>query len=49
MPLDDDESKHPALRNPDVLQGCDDLTALSYLHEPAVLHNVKLRYMRDEI
>ncbi|KFP31617.1 Unconventional myosin-Vb, partial [Colius striatus] len=29
----------PLLRNPDILVGENDLTALSYLHEPAVLHN----------
>ncbi|NXG31194.1 MYO5C protein, partial [Dromaius novaehollandiae] len=29
----------PPLRNPDILVGENDLTALSYLHEPAVLHN----------
>ncbi|NXU51592.1 MYO5B protein, partial [Turnix velox] len=29
----------PFLRNPDILVGENDLTALSYLHEPAVLHN----------
>jgi len=31
------------------LEGCADLTALSYLHEPAVLHNLKVRYIKDEI
>ncbi|XP_018416500.1 PREDICTED: unconventional myosin-Vb [Nanorana parkeri] len=32
----------PHLRNPDILVGENDLTALSYLHEPAVLHNLKV-------
>ncbi|XP_059494566.1 unconventional myosin-Vb-like [Stegostoma tigrinum] len=35
----------PYLRNPDILMGEDDLTALSYLHEPAVLHNLKVRFL----
>uniref|UniRef100_A0A8C6YKG6 Myosin VC n=1 Tax=Naja naja TaxID=35670 RepID=A0A8C6YKG6_NAJNA len=34
-----DPSALPPLRNPDILVGENDLTALSYLHEPAVLHN----------
>lgn len=33
----------PNLRNPDILIGENDLTNLSYLHEPAVLHNLKVR------
>ena len=31
----------PPLRNPDILIGENDLTSLSYLHEPAVLHNLQ--------
>lgn len=34
----------PPLRNPEILIGENDLTALSYLHEPAVLHNLKHRF-----
>ncbi|NWI35909.1 MYO5C protein, partial [Picathartes gymnocephalus] len=34
-----DPAALPPLRNPDILVGENDLTALSYLHEPAVLHN----------
>ena len=30
----------PPLRNPEILVGENDLTALSHLHEPAVLHNL---------
>ena len=30
----------PPLRNPAILVGENDLTALSHLHEPAVLHNL---------
>ncbi|XP_076020417.1 unconventional myosin-Vb isoform X2 [Genypterus blacodes] len=37
----------PLLRNPDILVGENDLTALSYLHEPAVLHNLKVRFLES--
>lgn len=36
----------PPLRNPDILVGENDLTSLSYLHEPAVLHNLQVRFCR---
>ncbi|CAB1322613.1 unnamed protein product [Coregonus sp. 'balchen'] len=39
----------PHLRNPDILVGENDLTALSYLHEPAVLHNLKVRFVESKI
>ena len=35
----------PPLRNPDILVGENDLTSLSYLHEPAVLHNLQIRFV----
>ncbi|XP_034035082.1 unconventional myosin-Vb [Thalassophryne amazonica] len=35
----------PPLGNPDILEGENDLTALSFLHEPAVLHNLKVRFL----
>ncbi|VDK73468.1 unnamed protein product [Onchocerca ochengi] len=38
----------PFLRNPDVLLGCDDLTTLSYLHEPAVLNHLSFRFVKRE-
>ncbi|KFZ48198.1 Unconventional myosin-Vb, partial [Antrostomus carolinensis] len=38
-PIDLQGNELPFLRNPDILVGENDLTALSYLHEPAVLHN----------
>ncbi|CAI4222791.1 unnamed protein product [Auanema sp. JU1783] len=38
----------PFLRNPTILLGKDDLTALSYLHEPAVLHNLHYRFVERE-
>uniref|UniRef100_A0A8D8Z2C4 Unconventional myosin-Va n=1 Tax=Cacopsylla melanoneura TaxID=428564 RepID=A0A8D8Z2C4_9HEMI len=34
----------PPLRNPDILIGENDLTSLSYLHEPAVLYNLQIRF-----
>ncbi|XP_027696656.1 unconventional myosin-Vc isoform X1 [Vombatus ursinus] len=39
----------PPLRNPDILVGENDLTALSYLHEPAVLHNLKIRFAESKL
>ncbi|KAK5970376.1 Nucleus accumbens-associated protein 1, partial [Trichostrongylus colubriformis] len=39
----------PFLRNPTILVGKDDLTALSYLHEPAVLHNLQVRFVEREV
>ncbi|KAK3526293.1 hypothetical protein QTP70_022697 [Hemibagrus guttatus] len=39
----------PPLRNPDILVGENDLTALSYLHEPAVLHNLRIRFMDSKL
>ncbi|KAA0184725.1 hypothetical protein HAZT_HAZT009098 [Hyalella azteca] len=38
------EDDLPPLRNPDILEGQNDLTSLSYLHEPAVLHNLQVRF-----
>ncbi|XP_077328704.1 unconventional myosin-Vc isoform X1 [Lithobates pipiens] len=43
------EKNLPPLRNPDILVGENDLTALSYLHEPAVLHNLKVRFMESKL
>ncbi|KAM6294831.1 unconventional myosin-Va-like [Aegotheles albertisi] len=39
------ESQLPPLCNPDCLLGADDLVALSYLHEPAVLHSLRRRFL----
>lgn len=39
----------PPLRNPNILVGENDLTALSYLHEPAVLHNLKVRFIDSRL
>ncbi|CAG5110772.1 Oidioi.mRNA.OKI2018_I69.chr2.g5138.t1.cds [Oikopleura dioica] len=38
----------PHLRNPDVLLAENDLTALSFLHEPAVLNSLKERFVHRE-
>lgn len=35
----------PHLKNPDILIGSNDLTSLSYLHEPAVLFNLRVRFL----
>lgn len=35
--------------NPIILEGVDDLIQLSYLNEPAVLHNLRYRYVKDKI
>lgn len=37
----------PPLRNPDILIGENDLTSLSYLHEPAVLYNLQVRFVNQ--
>uniref|UniRef100_A0A3Q3IZC7 Myosin motor domain-containing protein n=1 Tax=Monopterus albus TaxID=43700 RepID=A0A3Q3IZC7_MONAL len=35
----------PPLGNPDILEGENDLTTLTFLHEPAVLHNLRVRFL----
>ncbi|XP_068597998.1 unconventional myosin-Va [Brachionichthys hirsutus] len=47
--LDSATNDLPYLRNPDILVGENDLTALSYLHEPAVLHNLKVRFADSKL
>uniref|UniRef100_A0A3Q1CJQ3 Myosin VC n=1 Tax=Amphiprion ocellaris TaxID=80972 RepID=A0A3Q1CJQ3_AMPOC len=49
FPVDPSKPQLPPLRNPDILVGENDLTALSYLHEPAVLHNLKVRFVESRI
>ena len=39
----------PVLRNPPILESTEDLTSLSYLNEPAVLHAIKKRYSQLNI
>ncbi|XP_072213378.1 unconventional myosin-Vb-like [Excalfactoria chinensis] len=38
-------SQLPPLCNPECLSGKDDLVALSHLHEPAVLHSLRVRFL----
>ncbi|CCF57760.1 hypothetical protein KAFR_0D01140 [Kazachstania africana CBS 2517] len=45
----DQDSKLPLLRNPPILEATEDLTSLSYLNEPAVLHAIKQRYSQLNI
>lgn len=47
--LSNEGSPMPVLRNPHSRESTQDLTTLSYLNEPAVLHAIKLRYMNKEI
>lgn len=47
--LDSKGSALPPLRNPDILVGENDLTALSYLNEPAVLHNLRVRFIGSKL
>ena len=39
--------KLPPLRNPEILIGQNDLTALSYLNEPEVLYNLEVRFLNN--
>ena len=39
----------PPLRNPNILIGANDLTSLSYLHEPAVLYNLRARFLDQNL
>lgn len=45
----DAPEKLPPLRNPEILIGGNDLTSLSYLHEPAVLHNLQVRFCNNNV
>lgn len=47
--LNEDNSDLPPLRNPPILEAAEDLTSLSYLNEPAVLHAIKVRYSQLNI
>ncbi|XP_041356072.1 unconventional myosin-Vb-like [Gigantopelta aegis] len=44
-----DKKNLPHLRNPDILIGENDLTSLSYLNEPEVLYNLKVRFVEQNI
>lgn len=45
----DKDQSLPLLRNPPILEATEDLTSLSYLNEPAVLHAIKQRYSQLNI
>uniref|UniRef100_A0A4W4FF91 Myosin VAb n=1 Tax=Electrophorus electricus TaxID=8005 RepID=A0A4W4FF91_ELEEL len=47
--LDPKGNALPPLRNPDFLVGENDLTALSFLNEPAVLHNLRVRFIDSKL
>ncbi|XP_028285776.1 unconventional myosin-Va-like isoform X2 [Parambassis ranga] len=47
--IDPRRNNLPPLRNPNILVGENDLTSLSYLHEPAVLHNLKVRFIDSKL
>lgn len=47
--LDPKTKELPHLPSPDVLLSENDLTALSYLHEPAVLHNLRVRFIDSKL
>lgn len=47
--LDPRTNNLPPLRNPNILVGKNNLTSLSYLHEPAVLHNLKVRFIVSKL
>lgn len=44
-----DETELPHLRNPAILIGQNDLTSLSYLHEPDVLYNLEVRFKERQV
>ncbi|KAK9470581.1 P-loop containing nucleoside triphosphate hydrolase protein [Dipodascopsis tothii] len=46
---DETNSKLPPLCNPPILEASEDLTNLSYLNEPAILHAIRLRYSQLSI
>ena len=35
--------------NPPILDGVNDLTSLSYLNEPSILHDLQQRYQHDQV
>lgn len=47
--LHEENDQLPPLRNPPILEAAEDLTSLSYLNEPAVLHAIKIRYSQLNI
>ena len=49
IPIKDPAKDLPLLRNPKILEGKNNLTELSHLHEPAVLHNLAIRFELEQI
>lgn len=47
--LEANSNSLPPLRNPPILESTEDLTSLSYLNEPAVLHAIRTRYAQLNI
>ncbi|KAJ3387895.1 Myosin type-2 heavy chain 1 [Entophlyctis sp. JEL0112] len=47
--LEGGRSSLPLLKNPDFMDNVDDLSLLSYLHEPAVLDSIKSRFFNEQI
>lgn len=47
--IEADHESLPPLRNPPILEATEDLTSLSYLNEPAVLHAIRMRYGQLQI
>lgn len=47
--LEQNSDSLPPLRNPPVLETTEDLTTLSYLNEPSVLHAIRMRYAQLNI
>lgn len=43
------EDDLPPLKNPEHLVGGNDLTSMSYLHEPAVLHSLRVRFVQQHM
>jgi len=43
------EPKFLVPANPPILDGVNDLTSLSYLNEPAILHDLRQRYSVEQV
>ncbi|XP_010725383.1 unconventional myosin-Vb-like [Meleagris gallopavo] len=49
LPIEPNGHGLPFLRNPNILVGQNDLTALSHLHEPAMLHNLRVHFLESNL
>ena len=43
------DPQHLVPANPPILDGVNDLTSLSYLNEPAILHDLRQRYSVEQV